>query len=116
MSSISGDDDEDGQQEVIQEHSTEAIHNEDSGHWKDETSDINLRSDSEDVSTISSTVRGTESAEVRTTPEARRNESLVGQPARQAMSRDWEDASDSVPDDLPSVNVSVMIEATLNWL
>lgn len=115
MSSMSGDDD-DGQQEVSQEHLTEAIDNGDNGVRQGGTSDIDVGSGSEDESTIQSTVRETEVAGLRTKSKTRRNESPVGQPARQAIGREWEDASDSVPDDLPSVNVSVLIGAMLNWL
>lgn len=116
MSSMSGDDEDDGQQEVSQEHLTKAIDNDDNGSRQGGTSDIDVGSGSEDESTASSTVRETEVAGLRAKPKTRRNESPLGQSARQAISRDWEDASDSVPDDLPSVNVSVLIEAMLNWL
>ena len=114
MSSMSGDDD--GQKEAIQENSTEPDSNDKNGDWGGEISGINIESESEEASAVSSIVRETEPIEVKTKQVARPNDSPVGQSARQAISRDWEDASDSVPDDLPSVNVSVVLEAALNWL
>ena len=67
---------------------------------------FNVTSNSDEASTASGTVQGEVSPKTTTIPGARANGSAASQSLRQGISGHWDDTSDSVPDDLPSVHVS----------
>ena len=101
---MSGDDH--GRQIASPKPFTEAIENGEESDPRSEAPSINIASDSEETSTASRTVQEFKSPEAAAEFEARVGATPTSQPVGNVTSCGWEETSDSVPDDLPSVHVS----------
>ena len=101
---MSGDDH--GYQGASRESFTKAIENGDEVDSDDGMPNINVTSDSEKTSTASRTIQEATSPDATVEPEARGNDRFIGRPTEDVVSRNREDTSDSIPDDLPSAHVS----------
>ena len=101
---MSGDDH--GHQRVSQIHVTEATETADKAIPQLVTPGNDVTSDFVESSIPSHTVREPSSPEIAGGSNAHLGEGNADQPAKYVTGRNWEDTSDSVPDDLPSVQVS----------
>ena len=102
---MSGDDH--GRQRASQDYITETIETGDEAIPQPITSGLDVLSDSEETSIASRTVQEPNFPQTAGGSDAHAGQARVGQSSRNVTSRNWEDTSDSVPDDLPSVQVSL---------